>query len=381
MVQSAYIHIPFCHKICHYCDFVKFFYDEKMADDYLLALEREIETTLSNNKAKVKTIFIGGGTPTALTPKQLTSLMEIIHNNFEVDKCEEFSIEANPGEFSLEKMKILKDFGINRLSLGVQVFDDDQLEVLGRFHKVEDVYQTMEDITTTGFLNVSLDLIYALPEQTITSFEQSLHEALQFNLPHYSAYSLIIEPQTIFYNMNQMGQLHLPSHEDEADMFELLQQTMINKGYEHYEISNFARKGFESKHNLTYWNNDYYFGFGAGSHGYVNQKRTINIRPIPAYIKACMEDGSPILKVEELSLKEQIEEEFFLGLRKRTGVSKKRFEKKFGLTCNTVYEKEIKYLVEKGWLRETAEHLALTEQGIMFGNEVFTEFLLDNVNF
>lgn len=378
MVKSVYIHIPFCQKICHYCDFVKFFYDEQMADDYLNALRNEIKTKLKGQKQTVKTIYIGGGTPTALTAKQLEVLMKIINENFDVFKCEEFTIEANPGAFSIEKMRVLKTYGVNRVSLGVQVFDNKKLEELGRLHKVEDVYTTLNDLKKEEFHNISLDLIYALPHQTVKQFQETLDEAFSFDLPHYSTYSLQIEPQTIFYNRYKKGELHRPSHEDEAQMFEVLRANMKSKGLKQYEISNFAKPGFESKHNLTYWSNDFYYGFGAGASAYLPGKRIANFRPIPAYIKEANKTGSAILKIEKIGLKEQVEEEFFLGLRKREGVNKEQFIKKYNRTVHSVYEKELKYLLQKGWIIETDTHIGLTEDGVLFGNDVFEQFLLDD---
>jgi len=378
MMQSAYIHIPFCQKICHYCDFVKFFYDEQLADDYLKALENEIATTLQGEKAKPKTIFIGGGTPTALTVKQLDTLMDIIHKHFDLSNCREFTIEGNPGEFDAEKMQLLKNRGIDRVSLGVQVFDDKMLEQLGRLHKKADVYNTINSLINSGLDNISLDLIYALPNQTVEHFSDTLKEALQFNLPHYSTYSLQIEPKTVFYNMHRKGQLHRPSNEEEAEMYELLRQEMGKHGYEQYEISNFAKKGFESKHNLTYWSNEYYYGFGAGSHGYMPGKRTVNIRPIPAYIKEALASGDPILKVEKIGVKEKIEEELFLGLRRISGVKKDLFKSRYGLEMGLLYQEEIEYLQRKGWLRETENSIRLTDDGVLFGNEAMAEFLLDD---
>jgi len=378
MIQSAYIHIPFCQKICHYCDFVKFFYDEKLADDYLLALNKEMETNMQGEKVKAKTIFIGGGTPTALTAPQLARLMEMVHARFAIDCDTEFTVEANPGEFDAEKMTILRDGGINRVSLGVQVFDNAMLEQLGRLHKVEDVYRTINGLIGHGFGNISLDLIYSLPNQTVAHFEKTLAEALSFDLPHYSTYSLQIEPKTVFYNMHRKGQLHRPSNEEEAAMYEILRDTMRKAGREQYEISNFAKPGFESRHNLTYWNNDYYYGFGAGAHGYIPGKRVINIRPIPAYIKEAGKNGNPVLKVEPIGLKEQIEEEFFLGLRRLSGISKQGFEEKYGFSHSLLYQKEIENLVRKGWMTEEGDRLFLTDQGVLFGNEVFAEFLLDD---
>src|SRR5699024_1804719 len=380
MIQSVYIHIPFCQQIFHYCYFTKFFYNEKEATEYIADLKNEINTNVFGRKNKVKTIFIGGGTPTALNMSQLRSLMEIIDEKFDVSHCDEFTIEANPGEFAEEKMRLLKSFGVNRVSLGVQVFDDHMLKELGRSHQVKDVYKTIDRLKQNGFTNISIDLIYALPHQTLDHFEQTLQEALAFDLPHYSAYALQIEPKTIFYQRYKKGKLHRPPEEEEVAMYADLKRAKNNKRIKQYEISNFAWPGYESKHNLTYWNNEYYYGFGAGAHGYLPGRRTGNIRPLPHYIKKAMADGKPILHTTNITLKEQIEEELFLGLRKISGINKKMFEKKFGFPLDTIYGATIEKLVQKEWLVEDEEAIYLTEQGILFGNNVFAQFLLDDAD-
>lgn len=378
MIQSVYIHIPFCQHICHYCDFTKFFYNEESATEYLEALTNEIQVQVAGSNNKVKTIFIGGGTPTALNYTQLKTLLTLVHDKFDVWNCEEYTIEANPGDFDEAKAKLLKEYGVNRVSLGVQVFDNNMLEELGRAHRVEDVYKTVDLLKENGITNISLDLIYSLPHQTPEHFERTVTEALSFDLPHYSAYSLQIEPKTIFYNRHKKGQLHRPQQEEEVAMFEILKEKMRAKGLRQYEISNFAKEGFESKHNLTYWNNDYYYGFGAGASGYLPGKRTMNIRPLPAYIKQAKLDGYPYLKVEEIGLKEKIEEELFLGLRKLSGISKQKFHDKFGFSHELLYKDEIEKLVQKGWLIDEQHSFYLSEQGVLFGNNVFEYFLLED---
>ncbi|WP_163537800.1 radical SAM family heme chaperone HemW [Gracilibacillus sp. YIM 98692] len=377
MVSSVYIHIPFCEKICHYCDFTKFFYDEKMADEYLIALENEIKTEIKEPRKKVKTIFVGGGTPTALNEKQLQILVNMIQHYFEVSGVEEYTFEANPGDLNKEKMYILKSSGVNRISMGVQDFNDRMLEQLGRLHRAKDVYENVNDLVKIGLTNISIDLMYSLPNQTFSQFSDTLKEALQFNLPHYSAYSLQIEPKTIFYQRYKKGTLTKPPEEIEADMYEHLREEMNAKGIFQYEISNFAKPGFESMHNLTYWNNDYYYGFGAGSHGYLPGERIINIRPFPAYVEEANKSGKPILHIEKIGLKERIEEEVFLGLRKNQGVSLDRFEQKYQRSLSSIYQKELDKLTHLGWLEERNGHIRLTEKGKPFGNEVFQEFLLE----
>ncbi|MEC2160043.1 radical SAM family heme chaperone HemW [Virgibacillus halodenitrificans] len=377
LIQSVYIHIPFCQQICHYCDFTKFFYNEKLATEYIVALKKEMDTYVEGNKNKVKTIFIGGGTPTALNLEQLETLLQAVDAKFDVNSCEEYTIEANPGDFDEDKINLLKMYGVNRISLGVQVFDDKKLKELGRLHTVQDVYRTVNLLKRNSFTNISVDLIYALPNQTVADFRRTLEEAVALNLPHLSTYALQIEPKTVFYQRHQKGKLHRPAQEEEVEMYELLKQTAKANGLIQYEISNFAKEGFESKHNLTYWNNKYYYGFGAGASGYLPGKRTINIRPLPKYIKQSMQNGQPILHVDEIGLKEQIEEELFLGLRKTSGVSKVAFKQKFGMDLEKLYEQSINELTKKNWLVNAERKLYLTEEGMLLANEVFERFLLD----
>ncbi|GGM31144.1 coproporphyrinogen III oxidase [Paraliobacillus quinghaiensis] len=378
MISSVYIHIPFCEKICHYCDFTKFFYEEKMADDYLEALNKEMARYIEEPKQKMRTIYVGGGTPSALTVRQLKKLLVSIDHYFEVDTVEEFTFEANPGDLNEEKIKLLKGYGVNRISMGAQTFDDKILEQLGRLHRVKDVYQNVNALKKHGITNISIDLMYSLPNQTIAGFEQTLEEALAFDLPHYSSYSLQIEPKTIFYQRYKKGKLKKQLEETEAEMYQLLIDQMEKYGKIQYEISNFAEAGFESMHNLTYWNNDYYYGFGAGAHGYLPNERIINLRPFPAYLKQANENGLPVLHKESIGLKEKIEEEMFLGLRKREGVSLDNFKKKYQLSLFDVYNSELEHLKQKKWIEEFDNKIRLTQDGQLFGNEVFQSFLLED---
>lgn len=378
MITSAYIHIPFCEKLCHYCDFTKFFYDEKMADEYLVALEKEISTAIEQPSKKMKTIFVGGGTPTALNNRQLLQLVEMIAHYFDVSGVEEYTFEANPGDLTKEKIDILVSHGVNRISMGVQDFNDEMLEKLGRLHRVKDVYQNVNDLQNAGLTNISIDLMFSLPNQTMEHFSKTLEEAISFNLPHYSAYSLQIEPKTVFYQRYKKGTLSKPPEEVEADMYELLRKRMREEDKNQYEISNFARAGYESKHNLTYWNNEYYYGFGAGASGYLPGYRTINVRPFPAYVKEALASGKPVLYTDEITKKERIEEEMFLGLRKSEGVSLQSFYSKYHLDLKKIYSDTFEKLTQKGWMELSDGFVRLTEDGKPFGNEVFQEFLLED---
>ncbi|MGD7009843.1 radical SAM family heme chaperone HemW [Metabacillus sp. 84] len=377
MVKAAYVHIPFCEYICHYCDFNKIFIQNQPVERYLDYLEREISNVMAkHDKQKLETIFIGGGTPTALNENQLRQLMQTINKNLlPQGKNIEFSVEANPGDLSYEKMKLLKSYGVNRFSIGVQSFEDHLLEKIGRVHRREDVLRTVEDAKRAGFDNLSLDLMFGLPGQTAEDFENTLDLALKLDVQHYSAYSLIIEPKTVFYNLMQKGKLALPPQDAEAGMYELLMKRMEQAGFRQYEISNFSLSGMESRHNLTYWDNEEYFGFGAGAHGYVNGMREVNAGPLKKYMSLLKETGSPITASHLVTDGEKMEEELFLGLRKTEGVSKKGFSQKFGKPLEKVFRSPIDEQKRKGLLEEDDQCIRLSVNGRLLGNEVFQSFI------
>ena len=375
---SAYIHIPFCEHICYYCDFNKVFLEGQPVDEYIQSLLTEIRLTLEKHPTKVsETIYIGGGTPTSLTAKQLDVLLTGIHRYLPTHTTKEFTVEANPGDLTAEKLDVFKAHGVNRLSMGVQTFDDRLLKKIGRKHSVQDVYDTIKLLEKKQFDNVSIDLIYALPGQTLESFRDTLTKALAFDLPHYSMYSLILENKTMFMNWVRQGRLELPTQEAETQMFEEAIIAMAQSGHHQYEISNFAKKGKESMHNLVYWDNEHYFGFGAGASGYLDQKRYKNYGPIQHYMKPLKEQRLPIFETEEISRANQIEEEMFLGLRKIEGVSLRRFEEKFNQKLTTVYQSVIAELQQQQLAVLEEDYFRLTPKGLFIGNDVFEKFLLD----
>ncbi|MGG3574699.1 radical SAM family heme chaperone HemW [Bacillus gobiensis] len=376
-MKSAYIHIPFCEHICQYCDFNKFFIQNQPVDDYLVSLEAEMKNTIEREgKSRVETIFIGGGTPTSLSVRQLEHLMNSIHKVLEPSgQIIEFSVEANPDDLNAEKLAFLKEAGVNRLSLGVQTFEDELLKKIGRVHETKDVFIAVEQARKAGFQNISLDLMFGLPGQTTLHLERSLQTALSLDAEHYSVYSLIVEPKTIFYNLMQKGRLHLPAQETEAEMYELVMENMDHHGVKQYEISNFSKSGFESRHNLTYWNNEHYYGFGAGAHGYVNGKRTVNAGPLKKYMALVDEKGFPYTEESDVSFKEKIEEEMFLGLRKTAGVNKHVFQEKFGQPVEAFFAETVQELEKQGLLLNGTTNISLTHKGKLLGNEVFQSFL------
>ncbi|MBC2390077.1 radical SAM family heme chaperone HemW [Listeria booriae] len=375
-MTAVYIHIPFCEHICYYCDFNKVFLEGQPVDEYVDLLIKEMEmVTKQHTMSPVETVFVGGGTPTTLTEAQLAKLCSAISRLFPMTENAEFSFEANPGDLSISKLQVMKDHGVNRLSMGVQSFNNELLKKIGRIHTVDDVYQSVNNAKQVGFENVSIDLIFSLPGQTEADFEDTLTKALDLDLPHYSAYSLIIEPKTIFYNLMQKGKLILPGEDAEANMYEKLMSTMEKHGRKQYEISNFAKPGYESRHNIVYWSNEHYFGFGAGAHGYIGETRYANYGPLKKYMQPLQNGDLPTFQQKELSLKEKMEEEMFLGLRKVAGVDKAHFQAKFGQSLDTTFANAIDKTIEKGWLESTPESVRLTRRGRFLGNNVFQEFL------
>ncbi|MBC2177275.1 oxygen-independent coproporphyrinogen III oxidase [Listeria booriae] len=375
-MTAVYIHIPFCEHICYYCDFNKVFLEGQPVDEYVDLLIKEMEmVTKQHTMSPVETVFVGGGTPTTLNEAQLAKLCSAISRLFPMTENAEFSFEANPGDLSISKLQVMKDHGVNRLSMGVQSFNNELLKKIGRIHTVDDVYQSVNNAKQVGFENVSIDLIFSLPGQTEADFEDTLTKALDLDLPHYSAYSLIIEPKTIFYNLMQKGKLILPGEDAEANMYEKLMSTMEKHGRKQYEISNFAKPGYESRHNIVYWSNEHYFGFGAGAHGYIGETRYANYGPLKKYMQPLQNGDLPTFQQKELSLKEKMEEEMFLGLRKVAGVDKAHFQAKFGQSLDATFANAIDKTIEKGWLESTPESVRLTRRGRFLGNNVFQEFL------
>ena len=370
---SAYVHIPFCTQICYYCDFSKVFIKNQPVDSYL---EHLIEEYDSYDIKKLRTLYIGGGTPTALSAPQLAFLLEKLTDKLDLSYLEELTIEANPGDLDQEKIAVLKESPVNRVSLGVQTFNDRMLKQIGRSHSEKDIYENIANLKKAGFDNISIDLIYALPKQTMEDVKTNVAKAIALDIPHMSLYSLILENHTVFMNRMRRGKLPLPKEDLEAEMFEYIIAELEKAGFEHYEISNFYKPGFESRHNLMYWDNAEYYGIGAGASGYVDGVRYKNHGPIRHYLQA-VEAGNARVQEEVLTLKEKMEEEMFLGLRKKSGVSKKRFEEKFGLSFEGQYGSVVAELTEQGLLVADKDIVRMTKQGLFLGDTVAEKFILE----
>ena len=370
---SAYVHIPFCTQICYYCDFSKVFIKNQPVDSYL---EHLLEEFRSYDIQKLRTLYIGGGTPTALSASQLEVLLDGLTKNLDLSALEELTIEANPGDLDADKIAVLKNSAVNRVSLGVQTFDDKMLKKIGRSHLEKDIYENIDRLKLAGFDNISIDLIYALPGQTMEQVKENVAKAIGLDIPHMSLYSLILENHTVFMNRMRRGKLPLPKEELEAEMFEYIIAELERAGFEHYEISNFSKSGFESRHNLMYWDNAEYYGIGAGASGYVNGVRYKNHGPIRHYLSA-VEEGNARITEEHLSQKEQMEEEMFLGLRKKSGVSMVRFEEKFGRSFDGLYGEIVRDLVQQGLMQIDGDRVRMTKRGLFLGDTVAERFILE----
>ncbi|MBP2622376.1 radical SAM family heme chaperone HemW [Streptococcus oricebi] len=369
---SAYVHIPFCTQICYYCDFSKVFIRNQPVDLYLEHLIAEYQ---SYNIKKLRTLYIGGGTPTALSAAQLEFLLRELTKTLDLSSLEELTIEANPGDLDPDKIAVLKDSAVNRVSLGVQTFDNRMLKQIGRGHSEQDIYDNIAALKLAGFDNISIDLIYALPKQTMDNVRENVAKAISLDIPHMSLYSLILENHTVFMNRMRRGKLPLPKEDLEAEMFEYIIAALEQAGFEHYEISNFSKPGFESRHNLMYWDNAEYFGLGAGASGYLDGVRYKNHGPIRHYMEA-VERGQARVQEEVLSQAEKMEEEMFLGLRKKTGVSIQDFEAKFGQSFQALYGQVVADLIEQGLLVDDPDFIRMTKRGLFLGDTVAEKFIL-----
>lgn len=368
--KAAYVHIPFCSHICYYCDFAKVLMTGQPVEAYIDELLKEYD---SYDISSLKTLYIGGGTPSVLPADQLEKLLTHLTKTLDLEELEEFTVEANPSDLTDEVLAVLANSPVNRISLGVQSFDDKLLKKIGRTHTEAQVYSSIERLRAAGFENITIDLIYGLPNQTMEMVERDVQKFLELDLPHVALYSLILEDHTVFMNRQRRGRLRLPSDDRNADMYEYIIKMLTSKGYSHYEVSNFGKIGYESKHNMTYWDNAEYYGIGAGASGYLDGIRYKNHGPVHHYLR----EENKRVNEEVLTRKQRIEEEMFLGLRKKNGVSIERFHKKFGQTLEEVYGTIIEELAFQKMLFEADGRIQMTEKGFELGNEVFERFLLD----
>ena len=354
--MSIYIHIPFCKTICSYCDFCKFYYNEKWVDNYLIALKKEIKSKYKNEP--INTIYIGGGTPTSLNIKQLEKLLKLT-KLFNFEKIE-FTVETN-ADLSLDKVKLLKQYGVNRISIGVQTVNPKHLKFLNRNHTKEEVINLVNLLKQYDF-NVNVDLMYGMPNQTLKELEEDLDFILSLDVNHISAYSLIIEPHTKIYIDN------VTNIDEDLDyqMYQLINKKL--KNYVHYEISNFAKDDYYSKHNLVYWNNLEYYGFGIGASGYIDGVRYDNTRSYQNYL-----NGNYLFESHKLSKKEKIENEFILGFRKLEGINILEFKAKYDM--NVLDIGIVKKLLKEGKLSVDNGYLKINPKYIYISNTILVNFI------
>lgn len=372
--SSVYIHIPFCATKCYYCAFNTYTFHKEQAKVYLQALRTEMELYASDTDP-LQTIFIGGGTPSILSADSLTQLFADIHQHFQTTPDAEITVECNPGTVDSEKLHVMKDNGVNRLSFGLQAMQDKTLKQLGRIHSVAEFLQSYRLAREGGFENINIDLIFALPGQKMEAWQHTLNEVISLEPAHISAYNLIMEETTPFYEWWQAGKLHLPSEDTEADMFQYTIETLTAHGYMHYEICNFARPNSTARHNLVYWNNQSCIGLGVGASGYVNGVRYSNIRGIAPYIDELSERNKPIADTERLTGDAEKSETLMLALRKQEGISLNAYQDRFGEEIEVAFGDILKKWLDLKLLERTATHLRLTPRGLFLANEVFVELM------
>ena len=380
---ELYVHIPFCVRKCEYCDFLSAPAGADTQQEYVRNLLLEIEQKgVRCTDYEVTTIFFGGGTPSILKAGWIADILNAIHRNFKVRKDAEITIECNPGTLTFEKLSIYKSAGINRISVGLQSASDAELRELGRIHTYEDFLKSYDLIRKKGFSNVNIDLMAALPGQTLKSYEQTLRRGLALKPEHISAYSLIIEEGTPFYEKYEADELlrekgekpqMLPSEETERLMYERTKELLLAHGYERYEISNYARRGYACRHNIGYWRRENYLGFGLGSASLLENERFHNTTDLTDYL------GGDYLAYEQekLDKKSQMEEFMFLGLRMTDGISTECFRQTFGLTVELVYGPVLEQQIADQLLRKEDGRIFLTERGLDVSNYVMAQFLLD----
>lgn len=385
---GIYVHIPFCKKKCEYCDFKSFVGKENMIDQYMKWVNYELKSIGEGNRLDyennldnliiVKTIYIGGGTPSILPPKYISDILNTIKDNYTIDnKNLEVTIEVNPGTVNEEKLTKYKECGVNRLSIGLQATQNEVLNTLGRIHTYNDFLDTFNAAKKIGFNNINVDLMIGIPGQTLEDVQESIEEIIKLSPEHISTYSLIIEEGTPFFNKLAENKITLPDEEIERQMYWLVKRKLEEAGYIHYEISNFAKKGYESKHNLACWNQEEYVGVGAAAHSYTNNVRYSNVCEIEEYINNYENNNETnnFIFHEKQTKDSKMKEFMLLGLRKIKGIQVQEFKNRFGENPIYLYRKELDKLVSENLLEIDGDTIKLTEKGLDLANLVWEEFV------
>lgn len=374
---GIYIHIPFCKQKCFYCDFCSFANKNEMQEKYVEAVINEIKNITHKEKYAVTTIYFGGGTPSVLYPEYIKNILQEIESSFEILDDAEITIEINPGTVNEEKLKKYKEYGINRLSIGLQSANDKILKKIGRIHDYKQFEETFFYARKCGFKNINVDLMVGLPTQTIEDVKQTLEKIIQKNPEHISVYSLIIEEGTIIEKLINENKLQLPNEETERIMYWTVVNELKENGYNQYEISNFSKKTYESRHNTNCWKQKQYIGLGTSAHSYLNKKRYSNTNNIEEYIKNIQENNiSKNITIHEEQTEESTMNEYMLlGLRMIQGININEFKQKFKTDPTVKYKEILEKLQKENLIQITKTSIKLTKQGIDFGNIVWEEFI------
>ncbi|AXU80049.1 TPA: radical SAM family heme chaperone HemW [Clostridioides difficile] len=388
---GLYVHIPFCVKKCKYCDFNSYKMDIDSKKRYIEDLKIEMELYSNklykdnkyknkeccslNKNDKITSIFVGGGTPSILTSDEIREVFISIKEMFDIDENAEITIECNPGTLTLEKLKTMKEIGINRLSIGLQAIQEKHLNFIGRIHTYEEFEKNYKDALSVGFKNINIDLMYSLPNQTLCDWKETLEKVVHLNPTHISAYSLILEEGTELYNMYESNKFELIDENVDIEMYEYTINYLKSKGYNQYEISNYSKEGYNCEHNILYWECEHYIGIGAGASGYINENRYNNVESLEDYHLSLVKREKPIQENEILSKKDMIEEKIFMGLRMNKGIKFEDFKKKFGIDFREKYNKQIEMLLARKLINQSFEGIQLTQKGREISNSVFIEFM------
>ncbi len=371
---GVYVHIPFCKQKCYYCDFVSYSNKDSLIEDYIKALKKEIK--LQNIQSQITTIYIGGGTPSYIESKYIKQIIEEIKNK-DVAKEAEITIEVNPGTVTKEKLEDYKKCGINRLSIGLQSAQDSILKQLGRIHNFEQFLETYKMARKVGFKNINVDLMLGIPNQRIKDLKESLEEVIKLKPEHISVYSLIVEDGTPIANKIQKCEMELPDEDTERNMYWYVKNSLELNGYRHYEISNFAKKGYESRHNVNCWNQSQYYGFGVASHSYRDITRYSNTENIKEYIKNIKAERLDRNRIiHEIQNEDDTKKEYMLlGLRQIDGIQISEFKNRFGDNPIYLFRNQLKKLTDEKLIVVDEDYIKLTNRGIDLANLVWEEFV------
>ncbi|HFD2044817.1 TPA: radical SAM family heme chaperone HemW [Clostridium perfringens] len=373
---SLYIHIPFCAQKCLYCDFPSFARKDHLRKAYIEALNKEIISLREkNNNLEINTIFIGGGTPSVLEADELECLLKEVAK-LNMAKDIEYSMECNPGNLTEEKLEVMKKYGVNRISMGLQAKQDNLLKGLGRIHNYKTFKENFLLAKKVGFNNINVDLMFGLPNQSLNEWEETLREIISLEPAHISAYSLIIEEGTAFYNLYENDKLKLPTEEEERKMYHLAKKILEENGFNQYEISNYAKEGKECRHNLVYWNMDNWIGVGSAAASHINGKRIKNISSVEEYINSIKDKGEAVEEIINNSKNDNMEEFMFMGLRKINGIDENEFKNRFSMNINDVYGEILNKYIGEGLLIRESGRIFLSEKGIEISNVIMADFLL-----